>query len=704
MLHMNRHRTAASISTALCGVLFALGCGEEGLSTTSSIEESAQSSLSSSQGTARYRITGVSTKEARTSVAQTGAGIDEVGADYVIVTATDTEYRKLQRLGFSIQPDIRLMDFPSGDSAFHNYTEMVDTIQQAANAYPNIVKKFSIGNSYEGRAIWAAKISDNVNTDEEEPEVLFVGQHHAREHITVEMTLYLLKLLTENYGTDLEITRLVNSREIYIVFNSNPDGGEYDISSGNYAWWRKNRQPNSNGSYGTDLNRNYSYKWGCCNGSSTDPSSDTYRGTTWFSAPETKALRDFIQGRVIRGTQQIRTGITFHSYGPLVLWPFGYTYDDVTSSMPQEDHDVFEKMGRYMASTNGYTAEQASDLYITDGSLDDWAYGLYKIFMYTFEMGGGSFYPSGSQIDSLTQVNRAAVLYLLKNSACPYSTIGRPEKCIELPPEANWSTEGHPFDAVRAGTDSDGTSLYPCRALYQGGLHPGKTRSNWSFCDIGYGGQERAVQPYESLVPFWMEAVNGTMPRGAMPFGNDGSGGPTLYPCRAYMDGKGLQLGKFRPEFGGCNIPYGGREYGVTRYQVLTTTLPLITQTLQSEKPNSAHLVGGYDSDGSPLYVCQAEYNGGLVPGKTRANWNYCDVAWGGSEHAVQRYNVLLPKFKTPDNPFPAGYENGAVLGICRTAYSSGIQVGKYLGSGRCNFGYGGSEVSSSSNYNVLSF
>ena len=240
------------------------------------------------------------------------------------------------------------------------------------------------------------------------------------------MTLYILHLLADNYGTDQQITDLVNSREIYIIFTTNPDGSEYDVATGSYRSWRKNRQPNSGSSYiGTDLNRNYGYKWGCCGGSSGFPSSETYRGASAFSAPETQRIRDFINSRVVGGKQQIKTSITFHSYAQLVLWPYGYTYTDVPSDMTQDDHDVFVAMGQAMAQSNGYTAQQASDLYITDGTTDDWAYGVHKIFMYTFEMGSNTFYPPGSQIAALTSVNDAAVRYLLDKSDCPYKVIGK---------------------------------------------------------------------------------------------------------------------------------------------------------------------------------------------------------------------------------------------------------------------------------------
>ena len=381
-----------------------------------------------------YRIGNVFTKEDRTAIAQTGAAIEEIGPDYVIVRATPLEIHSVAIQTYIIEEFVQPQDFPLYDMVYHNYSEMSNDILEVANAHPNIVSRFSIGKSYGNRDIWAVKISDNVNTDEDEPEVLFLGLHHAREHLTVEMTLYILRLLAGNYGSDSQITNLVNSREIYIIFNVNPDGGEYDIATGSYRSWRKNRQPNSGSSaVGTDLNRNYGYKWGCCSGSSTNPSSETYRGSAAFSAPELTRVRDFINGRVVGGRQQIRTSITFHTYAEKILWPYGYTYADVPSDMTQDDHDVFVKMGQAMAATNGYTAEQSSDLYIADGTYDDWAYGAHKIFAYTFEMypktsdPGFSlpFYPPDEDIAQQTSRNRNAVLYILQQADCPYRAIGK---------------------------------------------------------------------------------------------------------------------------------------------------------------------------------------------------------------------------------------------------------------------------------------
>lgn len=385
--------------------------------------------------TPAYIIRNVFDVQTRTAIARTGANIVEVGHDYILVEATDKELKAIEKLGLDIgkptEAEVTMMLFPPADSNYHDYAEMFTEIQQAAADHPAIFQLFSIGQTYEGREIWAGKISDNVGLDEDEPEVLFTHHQHAREHLTVEMALYTLKMLTDEYGVDSQITNLVDTREIWMIFDVNPDGGEYDIATGTYRSWRKNRQPNSGSSYvGTDLNRNWDYRWGCCGGSSGTTSSETYRGASGFSAPETNVVRNFVNSRVINGKQQITVAIDFHTYAELILWPPGYTLTDVPADMTQDDHDVLAAMGQAMAATNGYTPEQASDLYITDGTINDWLYGVHGILNYTFEMypktsSQGGFYPPDEVIPAQTSRNRAAVLYLLEKAGCPYSVIGK---------------------------------------------------------------------------------------------------------------------------------------------------------------------------------------------------------------------------------------------------------------------------------------
>jgi len=444
-----------------------------------------------------YRISNVADVRARSAIAQTGANIFEVGRGYVLVEATKSEAGDLTNLGFQLEPFQmpRANLFPAADSAYHDYAEMVAELQQAAFDHPAILSLSSLGLAYEGRTLWVVKISDNVGTDEDEPEVLFTHHQHAREHLTVEMGLYTLKMLTDEYGVDPQITSLVDNREIWLVFDANPDGGEFDIATGSYASWRKNRQPNAGTSaIGTDLNRNWGYRWGCCGGSSSSPSSTTYRGPAAFSAPETQVLRDFVDSRVIGGKQQITSHIDFHTYGELVMWPYGYTGTDVPADMTQDDHDVFVAIGQTMAASNGYTPQQLYDLYVTDGTINDWLYGVHRIFTYTFEMypvsSSPGFYPPDEVIPTETVRNRAAVLYLLDKAACPYAVIGKQAQyCDALPgaPGALAATPGSGQISL-TWTAVSGASTYRVhRATVSGGPYTAiqSNVTGTSFTDTG---------------------------------------------------------------------------------------------------------------------------------------------------------------------------------------------------------------------------
>ncbi|NUS85043.1 MAG: zinc carboxypeptidase [Streptomyces sp.] len=402
----------------------------------------ASADTSADESVRQYEISGPATPAERSSIAATGVSIDEVDARSVVVTADAAQARELRSRGYDLTPltapqartegrAAKPFDFPSADAKYHNYAEANTEINAAVAKYPNILSKRVIGKSYEGRDIIALKISDNVATDESEPEVLFTAHQHAREHLTVEMALYLVREFTQGYGTDSRVTGLVNSREIWIVPDVNPDGGEYDIATGSYRSWRKNRQPNSgSSSVGTDLNRNWDFKWGCCGGSSGSTGSETYRGPKAESAPEVKVVADFARSRVVGGKQQIKAAIDFHTYSELVLWPFGWTYDETTTGMTRDDYDAFAAVGKKMAASNGYTPEQSSELYITDGAIDDYLWGTQKVFAYTFEMypsssGAGGFYPPDEVIERETSRNRDAVLQLLENADCMYRSIGK---------------------------------------------------------------------------------------------------------------------------------------------------------------------------------------------------------------------------------------------------------------------------------------
>lgn len=375
-----------------------------------------------------YAVRGTD-KADRTAIARSGVDVWGVRGDTLTFAADSAQAQALRGQGFELEkvgdvdallaernPDVRTAvdEFPPGDEGYHTYTELTEVLEQAVADHADIASLSSVGDSYEGRALHLIKISDNVAQDEDEPEVLFTCNQHAREHLTTEMCLRIVERFTDEYGSDPTVTELVNTREIYVIPTVNPDGAEYDIEGGRYKGWRKNRQGS-----GTDLNRNWGYQWGCCGGSSGSPSSETYRGPSAFSAPETAAVKAFVDSRVVGGVQQIKAHLDFHSYSELVLWPYGYTYDDSNETMSPEEAERFREVGEALAASNGYTPQQSSDLYITDGSINDWMWAEHGILSLMFEMypsGGGGldgFYPPDERIEPETERNDEAVEILL---------------------------------------------------------------------------------------------------------------------------------------------------------------------------------------------------------------------------------------------------------------------------------------------------
>lgn len=281
---------------------------------------------------------------------------------------------------------------------YHTYTEVVDEINAVHTAFPEITDLISIGQTWQNREIWALKISDNVLVDEDEPEMLVVCLHHAREIITPEIALDMIHYLTQNYAINDSVSYLVNNREFWVIPMLNPDG--HNVVAEIYNYWRKNvRDNNNNGLFdtgydGVDPNRNYGFMWGYDNsGSSPSPSSDNYRGPSAFSEPETQAIRDFAESHNLQVT------LNFHSYGEVIYFPWGY----IPAETP--DHAIYLSLGQAMTEDNGYNpSSTAMGAYATNGDADDWNYGEQttknKIFSFTPEI-GTEFLPPQSQIPVL---------------------------------------------------------------------------------------------------------------------------------------------------------------------------------------------------------------------------------------------------------------------------------------------------------------
>jgi len=295
---------------------------------------------------------------------------------------------------------------------YHCYADVELILHQLALGYPDICEVLDIGDSVEGRQIWALRISDEIaEDDEQEPNILFVGCHHAREWISVEVPLLLACHLVENYDTDERVKAMVDAGQIYIAPILNPDGLEYSRISWTQRMWRKNRSDNGDGTFGVDLNRNYGYKWGGI-GSSRDTNVETYRGPSPFSEPETRAIQDLMR------THKFAAAVSYHNYGQLILYPWGYT-SEKPSDLQSLDH-LAQYMAKFISAEHGeeYAPRQSHDFYVTSGDMGDWVYGVLNLPVFTIELrpkgGRNPFILPENQILPTFEENLPAALYLIE--------------------------------------------------------------------------------------------------------------------------------------------------------------------------------------------------------------------------------------------------------------------------------------------------
>ncbi|MEI7440573.1 MAG: M14 family metallopeptidase [bacterium] len=363
------------------------------------------------------------TREERTYIANFGFALDEVQSDRVFISGTSYDRDLLNRSGLKFverkyQDRWEKADLKAG--TYRSYNSVVASLQNLASNHPEIASYMVLGKSFEGRdqpMLRISGVSPGQAESAKTPAILYQGCHHAREHLSVEVPLRFAEYLINNYASNESVKNLVDHREIFIAPIVNPDGFFFDYTNGiSGKNWRKNRHPNSGGSMGVDLNRNYGFGWGG-GGASDDPNNDTYRGPSSFSEIEIQNVRDFVKSK----RHRMNSVMDFHSFSELILYPWGYQYDDISNA---KDVQVYNKMAHQMASWNNYTAEQASDLYIASGVSVDYFYGELGMTAFTFELSpnsmfGGGFYLSPSKIESVFSSNLKPMLYMLEYADNP---------------------------------------------------------------------------------------------------------------------------------------------------------------------------------------------------------------------------------------------------------------------------------------------
>jgi murein tripeptide amidase MpaA len=317
----------------------------------------------------------------------------EQGTATVEVYLTEDQAKKLEKQGvpltehtLSAKAENRVE--AAADGVFRPYSGsggLKEEILRTGRQNPGLTKVVSIGRTITGQDILALKLTKNAkkSKDGAKPSVLYVSNQHAREWITPEMTRRLMHYYLDNYKTDRRIKKIVDSTELWFVLSANPDGYDYTFQSADNRLWRKNlRDVNGDGAIstgdGVDLNRNFPYKWGYDDeGSSPNPTSQTYRGASPGSEPETKAL-DAFEKRI-----GFTYGINYHSAAELLLYGVGW---QVATDTPD---DVLYKA---LAGTPdnsaipGYHPQVSSELYTTNGEADGHAANVNGTAMFTPEM------------------------------------------------------------------------------------------------------------------------------------------------------------------------------------------------------------------------------------------------------------------------------------------------------------------------------
>ena len=347
--------------------------------------------------------------------------------------------------------------------SYLNVEEVEAALSVAASApYTAITKLISLPEpTWEGRQCNAIKIANGNNSDR--PGVYFLGGVHAREWGSSDILIYFVEQIEKAYlansGLTLgaknfsasDIQTIVNTLDIIVFPQANPDGRNYSMTSDD-PMWRKNRRilsPNSSSGdcVGVDINRNYDFVWdfptlfhpnAAVHTSSSPSDRDVYHGPNAFSEPESRNAK-----WVFDKFSNIEFFIDLHSAGQEILYSWGDdddqtgdpsmnfqnasyngqrgitdTLGDISAPeykeyIPASDLDLAIKLGNTIhdgiQAVRGttYDVKSSDDLYPTSGAADDYAYSRHfvdnikgKIILYTLEW-GSEFYPPYTEMKNI---------------------------------------------------------------------------------------------------------------------------------------------------------------------------------------------------------------------------------------------------------------------------------------------------------------
>jgi len=314
---------------------------------------------------------------------------------------------------------------------FRNLESSLKTMWDIEESYPNLAEVVKIGNSYhEEYDILVLKLTNKESLVENKAKMFAIFGLHAREYAPPELGARFAETLVQNYSKNADITYILDTVEIHLVLQANPDGRKI-AETFPELYWRKNANP-SNGceeySYGVDLNRNFPYKWGR-KGASDNPCSNIYHGEKRLSEPETKALVEHVNA--FFETNETGIFLDVHSYGRMDIWPYTYKENALTP-----DQDKFVALARKFSKMNGHILSgpgMEDFIGVASGSSLDYAYAEKGLMAFAMEL-GDDFYQECNEFESdIYPRNFEVLLYSAKIAGNPFEmSMGPDVKILSL--------------------------------------------------------------------------------------------------------------------------------------------------------------------------------------------------------------------------------------------------------------------------------
>lgn len=260
-----------------------------------------------------------------------------------------------------------------------------EELEKINEEYPEITQLDVIGISTQGKKIYAMKISDQPNVDENEPEVKYIANMHGDEIVGRELMILLIKELTSQYRNgNAQVKNLIDQTEIYIIPSMNPDGA-YDRRRGNSSW--------------VDLNRDF-----------PDFSTRDNENTPHGREVETKAIMEW------QASRNFSLSANFHGGAEVVNYP----WDTIADRHPL--HDFVVQISQEYANevpgmknsiefpggiVNGYS------WYEVNGGMQDWSYYWYNDLQVTIEVSNVK-WPRYSEVARYWEENKKSLVNFLE--------------------------------------------------------------------------------------------------------------------------------------------------------------------------------------------------------------------------------------------------------------------------------------------------